>query len=284
MDGEEVGRAMRLLLPPLLSRLRKRDLAAASGPDVFVANSEHVRERIARYYGRAARRSCIRRSTSSRCCAASERAGLLPRLRSRRPLQARRPGGGGLHSPRTARSRSPGTGARSRPCARWPHRTARPAGRRGRVPRPGRRSRAGSAARGGARAAVPGRGGLRHRAGRGAGGGRARDRLRRRRRHASRCSTVRRACSSTEQDAGRRRERNRALRAAASWIRSGCARTRRGSGASASAGRWPRSSTRLASHARRQRDDLRSARTHWTVDVHARSDQVVRMISTEQGA
>ncbi len=54
MDGEEVGRAMRLLLPPLLSRLRKRDLAAASGPDVFVANSEHVRARIARYYGRRA--------------------------------------------------------------------------------------------------------------------------------------------------------------------------------------------------------------------------------------
>jgi glycosyltransferase involved in cell wall biosynthesis len=54
MDGEEVGRAMRLLLPPLLSRLRKRDLAAASGPDVFVANSQHVSERIARYYGRPA--------------------------------------------------------------------------------------------------------------------------------------------------------------------------------------------------------------------------------------
>ena len=54
MDGEEVGRAMRLLLPPLLSRLRKRDLAAASGPDVFVANSEHVCARIARYYGRRA--------------------------------------------------------------------------------------------------------------------------------------------------------------------------------------------------------------------------------------
>jgi glycosyltransferase involved in cell wall biosynthesis len=42
------------LLPPLLSRLRKRDLAAASGPDVFVANSQHVSERIARYYGRPA--------------------------------------------------------------------------------------------------------------------------------------------------------------------------------------------------------------------------------------
>jgi glycosyltransferase involved in cell wall biosynthesis len=54
MDGEEVGQATRLLLPPLLRRLRKRDLAAASGPDVFVANSQHVSERIARYYGRRA--------------------------------------------------------------------------------------------------------------------------------------------------------------------------------------------------------------------------------------
>jgi glycosyltransferase involved in cell wall biosynthesis len=54
MDGEEVGRTMRLFLPPLLGWLRKRDLAAASGPDLFVANSQHVRERIARYYGRDA--------------------------------------------------------------------------------------------------------------------------------------------------------------------------------------------------------------------------------------
>jgi glycosyltransferase involved in cell wall biosynthesis len=54
MDGEEVGRAMRFFLPPLLGWLRKRDLAAASGPDVFVANSQHVSARIARYYGRTA--------------------------------------------------------------------------------------------------------------------------------------------------------------------------------------------------------------------------------------
>jgi glycosyltransferase involved in cell wall biosynthesis len=54
MDGEEVTPTLRLLLPPLLSRLRKRDLAAAAGPDLFVANSQHVRERIARFYGRRA--------------------------------------------------------------------------------------------------------------------------------------------------------------------------------------------------------------------------------------
>jgi glycosyltransferase involved in cell wall biosynthesis len=54
LDGEEVSRAMRLLLPPLLARLRRADLAGASGPDVFVANSRHVAERIERYYGRQA--------------------------------------------------------------------------------------------------------------------------------------------------------------------------------------------------------------------------------------
>ncbi|MCW3033793.1 MAG: hypothetical protein QOK19_47 [Solirubrobacteraceae bacterium] len=52
LDGEEVGRATRMLLPPLLARLRRQDLAGAAGPDVFVANSAHVAERIQRYYGR----------------------------------------------------------------------------------------------------------------------------------------------------------------------------------------------------------------------------------------
>jgi glycosyltransferase involved in cell wall biosynthesis len=54
LAGEEVGRAMRLALPPLLAWLRRADLAGASGPDVFVANSRHVAERIQRYYGRTA--------------------------------------------------------------------------------------------------------------------------------------------------------------------------------------------------------------------------------------
>jgi glycosyltransferase involved in cell wall biosynthesis len=55
LAGEQVGSAMRrLLLPPLLSHLRRQDLAGAGGPDVFVANSRHVAERIARYYGRPA--------------------------------------------------------------------------------------------------------------------------------------------------------------------------------------------------------------------------------------
>jgi glycosyltransferase involved in cell wall biosynthesis len=54
LEGEEVGRAMRLALPPLLAQLRRADLAGAAGPDVFVANSRHVAERIERYYGRSA--------------------------------------------------------------------------------------------------------------------------------------------------------------------------------------------------------------------------------------
>jgi glycosyltransferase involved in cell wall biosynthesis len=54
LEGEPVGRLTRLALPPLLSRLRRQDLAGAAGPDVFVANSRHVAERIARYYGRSA--------------------------------------------------------------------------------------------------------------------------------------------------------------------------------------------------------------------------------------
>ncbi len=54
LEGEEVGRALRLALPPLLARLRREDLAGAAGPDAFVANSQHVAERIERYYGRSA--------------------------------------------------------------------------------------------------------------------------------------------------------------------------------------------------------------------------------------
>jgi glycosyltransferase involved in cell wall biosynthesis len=45
---------LRLLLEPMLRRLRKRDLAAALGVDVYVANSENVAERIRRIYGRTA--------------------------------------------------------------------------------------------------------------------------------------------------------------------------------------------------------------------------------------
>jgi glycosyltransferase involved in cell wall biosynthesis len=54
LDGESLGALTRAALPPLLARLRRQDLAGAASPDVFVANSRHVAERIERYYGRAA--------------------------------------------------------------------------------------------------------------------------------------------------------------------------------------------------------------------------------------
>jgi glycosyltransferase involved in cell wall biosynthesis len=54
LEGEDVGRALRVALPPLLAWLRRADLAGAAGPDVFVANSRHVAARIERYYGRTA--------------------------------------------------------------------------------------------------------------------------------------------------------------------------------------------------------------------------------------
>ncbi len=54
LEGEEVGRLTRLALPLLLGRLRRQDLRGAASPDVFVANSRHVAERIERCYGRAA--------------------------------------------------------------------------------------------------------------------------------------------------------------------------------------------------------------------------------------
>jgi glycosyltransferase involved in cell wall biosynthesis len=54
LQGEDVGRLTRMVLPPLLAWLRRQDLAGASGPDVFVANSRHVAERIRRCYGRSA--------------------------------------------------------------------------------------------------------------------------------------------------------------------------------------------------------------------------------------
>lgn len=54
LDGEQVPRLARLALPPVLAWLRRQDLAGAAGPDVFVANSRHVADRIERYYGRTA--------------------------------------------------------------------------------------------------------------------------------------------------------------------------------------------------------------------------------------
>ncbi len=49
-----VPRIVKMLLPPLLSRLRVWDRQAADRVDVFVANSETVRRRIKKYYRRDA--------------------------------------------------------------------------------------------------------------------------------------------------------------------------------------------------------------------------------------
>ncbi len=54
LEGEEIGRATRLMLPLMLRRLRRQDVEGASSPDVLVANSRHVADRIRRCYGRTA--------------------------------------------------------------------------------------------------------------------------------------------------------------------------------------------------------------------------------------
>jgi glycosyltransferase involved in cell wall biosynthesis len=52
LEGEEIGTVGRLALPALLPLLRRQDRIGAASPDLFVANSRHVAERIERYYGR----------------------------------------------------------------------------------------------------------------------------------------------------------------------------------------------------------------------------------------
>ena len=52
LEGESIGTVGRLALPLLLPLLRRQDRVGAASPDVFVANSRHVAERIERYYGR----------------------------------------------------------------------------------------------------------------------------------------------------------------------------------------------------------------------------------------
>jgi glycosyltransferase involved in cell wall biosynthesis len=52
--GEEMGRVTRLLLPALIRRLRRTDRRTAGGPDVVVANSAFVADRVGRAWGRDA--------------------------------------------------------------------------------------------------------------------------------------------------------------------------------------------------------------------------------------
>jgi len=55
LDGEEISRMERILLPRLIRRLRRQDELAAQRPDQFVAISNHVAARIEKYYRRDAR-------------------------------------------------------------------------------------------------------------------------------------------------------------------------------------------------------------------------------------
>jgi glycosyltransferase involved in cell wall biosynthesis len=54
LEGEQLPRGARLLLPPALAWLRRQDRRGADGVDQFVANSRYVAQRIERYYGRSA--------------------------------------------------------------------------------------------------------------------------------------------------------------------------------------------------------------------------------------
>jgi glycosyltransferase involved in cell wall biosynthesis len=54
LEGEDLGTVTRSVARVLMPGLRRRDLAGASRPDVFVANSRHVAARIAKYYRREA--------------------------------------------------------------------------------------------------------------------------------------------------------------------------------------------------------------------------------------
>ncbi len=54
LEGEELGTIARSAARVLMPGLRRRDLAGASRPDVFVANSRHVAARINKYYRREA--------------------------------------------------------------------------------------------------------------------------------------------------------------------------------------------------------------------------------------
>ena len=55
LQGEDLGRVARTAAKALIPGLRRSDLAGASRPDVFVANSTHVANRIRKYYRRDAK-------------------------------------------------------------------------------------------------------------------------------------------------------------------------------------------------------------------------------------
>ena len=126
MVGERLGRAERVLLPFLLSRLRRMDVIASARPDVYVANSRHVAERIRKYYRRDSH--VIHPARGRRAPARPTPRGrrVLPVPGSARPVQASRPRGGRVRPARPAeqgRGRRAGrgrAGGRGRPRRRVP--------------------------------------------------------------------------------------------------------------------------------------------------------------------
>ena len=92
LEGEELG-ARRAAAPPrvLDAGLRRRDLAGASRPDVFVANSRHVAARIAQVLPARGRGHPPPIEIDRHLRDPARPGGLLPRHGPRRALQARRP-------------------------------------------------------------------------------------------------------------------------------------------------------------------------------------------------
>ena len=117
LEGEELGRLARLALPRLLRRLRRQDLAGAASPDVFVANSRHVAERIARYYGRSAEIVHPPVDVEHFLALERDRGEALSGVRAGGPLQARRSRRGRVRAPWSSprgRGRRQGAGGRPR--------------------------------------------------------------------------------------------------------------------------------------------------------------------------
>ena len=190
LEGEDIGRVTKRLLPAAACVSAPQGSRGATRPDVFVANSANVAERIMRFYGREA--EVVHPPVDVEHFLALPRApeGFYLVLRPGRPLQAGRTSPCGVR-----RARPQAQGRRRRDAGS--RRLRAVAGDRRRAARQGLRRRARRAAQRRACAAVPGRGGLRDRAGRGAGRRCAGDRLRRRRSARVRARRAAPACCST---------------------------------------------------------------------------------------
>ena len=232
LEGEEIGRATRLALPLMLRRLRRQDVQGASSPDVFVANSHNVADRIRRYYGRTAevvnppvevdRLLTLPRGPEDHYLVFGR---VVPYKRVELAVAACARLGRGLKVAGDGRAMA------SVRAAAGGHPRDRAAGQ-------GRRRRARRLDVQRARPLVSRRGGFRDRACRGPGRGLACDRLSRGRAHRRLSSTARRASCSTSRVPSAWPARSSVSRACVSR-RPRFAPTPSASGASASVPRWP---------------------------------------------